>query len=149
MTSAEITDDPPAPEPGGGAVIAQQSLVCAMTPAVPEYVIVERRSRKHLWVLLGICLLGGLLRFSFMDRPELWGDDAYTVYRTHADYQSMLDILQYDGFTPLHYELYWLLGKWHALTPHVVRLLPATFGTLMVPGMYFLAVQLLRRRTAV
>src|SRR4051812_43976605 len=148
MTSATITDDPPAPEPRGDAVDAHQGVVSAVAPSALAYVIVERRSRKHLWVLLGICLLGALLRFSFMDRPELWGDDAYTVYRTHADYQSMLDILQYDGFTPLHYELYWLLGKWHALTPHVVRLLPATFGTLMVPGMYFLASQLVRRRTA-
>src|SRR3954463_2188800 len=144
MTSATITDDPPAPEGTVDAQVASHGALAGL-----EYVIVQRRSRKHLWVVLGICLLGGVLRFSFMDRPQLWGDDAYTVYRTHADYQSMLDILQYDGFTPLHYELYWVLGKWHALTPHVVRLLPATFGTLMVPGMYFLAVQLFRRRTAV
>src|SRR5215212_10967531 len=66
--------------------------------------------RDWLWLLL-ICLLGVTLRFSYMHRPLLWGDDAYTVYRTHADYQAMLDILQYDGFTPLHYELYWLLGR--------------------------------------
>src|SRR5678816_2634989 len=70
-----------------------------------------RPSRRHLLWLLLICALGVTLRFSFMHRPLLWGDDAYTVYRTHADYQAMLDILQYDGFTPLHYELYWLLGR--------------------------------------
>jgi hypothetical protein len=125
------------------------------------------RSRRHLWVLLAICLIGVALRFSYMHRPLLWGDDAYTIYRTHADYQAMLDVLQNDGFTPLHYELYWLLGRAagteesvmtatgtekirHStgLTPTVIRILPATFGALMVPGMYFLAVQLVRRRVA-
>src|SRR5688572_8166086 len=70
-----------------------------------------RSNRRHLWILLAITVLGIVLRFSFPNRPPLWGDDAYTVYRTHADYQSMLDVLQNDGFTPLHYELYWLLGR--------------------------------------
>jgi 4-amino-4-deoxy-L-arabinose transferase-like glycosyltransferase len=125
-----------------------------------------RPSRRHLWILLAITLLGGLLRFSFPTRPLLWGDDAYTVYRVHAEYQAMLDILQYDGFTPLHYELYWLLGRAtgtvdapmtrgganivHAvhLTPAVLRFLPALWGSLMVPAMYLLAVHLVRRRTA-
>src|SRR3954470_2968939 len=115
MTSATVTEDLPATTPAvegpGHAVGAPPGYDAPPPPPGAAYVIVERRSRKHLWVLLGICMLGGVLRFSFMDRPELWGDDAYTVYRTHADYQSMLDILQYDGFTPLHYELYWVLGK--------------------------------------
>jgi 4-amino-4-deoxy-L-arabinose transferase-like glycosyltransferase len=155
-----ITDDPPATEHAAQPVPA--------TPPEPPlaFAVVERPSRRHLWVLLGICVLAGVLRFSFMGRPELWGDDAYTIYRTHADYQSMLDVLQYDGFTPLHYELYWLLGRVTGttpgvhpvtgepvlystgLTPRAVRFLPALFGTLMVPGMYFLASQLVRRRTA-
>jgi 4-amino-4-deoxy-L-arabinose transferase-like glycosyltransferase len=142
-----------------------------VTPAAPVSIPKIRPSRGHLWILLLITLLGGLLRFSYPTKPLLWGDDAYTVYRTHADYQSMLDILQYDGFTPLHYELYWLLGRAagtetssmtrdangepgppvvHStgMRPGVLRLLPAFFGTLMVPAMYLLAVQLVRRKTA-
>src|SRR5688572_26628140 len=127
---------------------------------------VVRPDRRHLWILLAITVLGVVLRFSFPNRPPLWGDDAYTVYRTHADYQSMLDVLQNDGFTPLHYELYWLLGRIagteksplneggraieHStgLTPAVVRFLPALWGSLMPPVIYFLAVQLVRRRIA-
>ncbi|MDB5319061.1 MAG: hypothetical protein JWN40_692, partial [Phycisphaerales bacterium] len=142
---------PPIPEP-----------VARPLPVIP----LLRPTGRHLWILLAITLLGGLLRFSFPTRPLLWGDDAYTVYRTHADYQAMLDILQYDGFTPLHYELYWLLGRItgtqdspmtpggpnivHAvhLTPAVLRFLPALWGSLMVPAMYLLAVHLVRKRTA-
>jgi len=136
------------------------------TPAIPLAPTEPRPARRHLWILLGITVLAGLLRFSFPTRPLLWGDDAYTVYRTHAEYQAMLDILQYDGFTPLHYELYWLLGRLsgtenspmtpggpnivHAvgMTPTVLRLLPAFWGTMMVPAMYLLAIHLVRRRTA-
>jgi 4-amino-4-deoxy-L-arabinose transferase-like glycosyltransferase len=135
------------------------------TTAPPERAV-SWPDRRHLWVLLAITVLGFVLRFSFPTRPPLWGDDAYTVYRTHADYQSMLDVLQHDGFTPLHYELYWLLGRItgtqesaittdgkpivHStgLTPAAVRFLPALWGSLMPPVIYFLASQLLRRRIA-
>ena len=140
-------------------------------PAADEPVVERphspaRPSHLHLWLLLAITILGFALRFAYPTRPLLWGDDAYTVYRTHADYQSMLDILQMDGFTPLHYELYWLIGRItgteespmsssgkpirHStgLTPTAVRILPALFGSLMPPVMYFLAAQLLRRRIA-
>jgi len=122
-------------------------------PATPQPVIVApvaaRPCRWHLWILLGITLLGAILRFSFLEKPPLWGDDAYTVYRTHSDYQAMLDILQDDGFTPLHYQLYWLMAR---VDPQVsvttVRLLPAFWGTLMPPAIYLLASFLVRRRTA-
>src|SRR4051794_30622241 len=158
MTTATL-DEPPTPA-------AAQPVGAPHAVVPPDRAAATRGSRWHVWVLLGITLLGGVLRFSFPTRPLLWGDDAYTVYRTHAEYQAMLDILQYDGFTPLHYELYWLLGRItgtqdspmtpggpnivHAvhLTPAVVRFLPALWGSLMVPAMYLLAVHLVRRRTA-
>ena len=159
MTTA--TEDVPIASPTLGYATSVQ-------PAAPAGQTIRGpfRIRWHVLTLLGIVLLGGVLRFSFMSRPLLWGDDAYTVYRTHADYQAMLNILQNDGFTPLHYELYWLLGRAagtkdsiisssgqsvvHSvgMTPLVVRLLPAFWGTLMVPAMYLLAVHLVRRRTA-
>ncbi len=56
--------------------------------------------------------------------------------------------LQFDAFMPLHYELFWLMGKVTLLAPRIVRILPAVFGTAMVPGMYLLASHLVRRRTA-
>lgn len=160
MTTA-IIEAPPPPAPPETALIYR----------APIPVRQIRPSYRHLYLLLAITILGGLLRFSFPTHPLLWGDDAYTVYRTHADYQSMLDILQHDGFTPLHYELYWLVGRISGtrnspitrdtagvegppvvhsigMTPQALRILPAFFGTLMIPAMYFLAVQLVRRKTA-
>jgi 4-amino-4-deoxy-L-arabinose transferase-like glycosyltransferase len=158
MTQAILESPPPLP------AIVEESQA---SPEPSRLARVRLRpTRRELLILLAITLLGGLLRFSFPTRPLLWGDDAYTVYRVHAEYQAMLDILQYDGFTPLHYELYWLLGRItgtqdspmspggpnivHAvhLTPAVLRFLPALWGTLMVPAMYLLALHLVRRRTA-
>ncbi len=82
-----------------------------------------------------------------------------TFARSTAGYQDLLDRLQIDGFTPLHYEFYWWIGQGMPLAPHValhrgpilltprvMRTVPALFGTLMVPAIYFLAFQVFRRR---
>lgn len=145
-----------APEPAEPAAPLAPPATVPL-PAAPAAPARTRGIRWHVWAVLGITLLGVVLRYVSPERPLLWGDDAYTVYRTHADYQSMLDILQNDGFTPLHYQLYFLQARVLAyfkgsgqptLTPAAVRFLPAFWGSLMAPAMYFLAVQLVRRRTA-
>ena len=108
----------------------------------------DRVSRWH-WLALGlIILLGGSLRFAYLTRPCLWGDEALTFGRVASGYQDLLDVLQRDGFVPLHYELYWLIGRFFVLTPWTMRLVPALAGTLMVPAMYFLARQMLTRQAA-
>jgi 4-amino-4-deoxy-L-arabinose transferase-like glycosyltransferase len=151
------------------------------------------RRHVHRWILLGITLAAALLRFYHLDQPPIWGDEAMTYHRVTGKYQHLLDRLQFDGFTPLHYELYWWIDKgmpiWPQtpsrpggvrllryekppvqadaaaqaeysrgmgtvlipygsvyLTPHVLRLVPALAGVLMVPAMYFLARQIAGRR---
>ena len=113
-------------------------------PAGPPPFLLHYR----LWILLLITLAGGAMRFSFLDRPPLWGDEAFTYSRVCGTYREMLDILTYDGFPPLHYEAFWVLGKATNLTPRVMRAIPATAGTLMIPAMYFLAAQIVRKRAA-
>src|SRR5258706_7109437 len=104
--------------------------------------------RYRLWILLGITLLGGVMRFSSIPRPPLWGDEPYTYSRVCGEFQEMLDVLQFDGFPPLHYELYWVIRQFRPLTPVTMRIVPAIAGTLMIPAMYFLAAQITRKRTA-
>lgn len=103
--------------------------------------------RRYLPLLL-LTLLAALLRFSCLSRPEIWGDEAATFHRVTSSYADLLAILRTDGFVPLHYELYWLLARRFTLTPTLLRLVPAIAGTLMVPAMYFLARQLVSRRTS-
>jgi len=109
----------------------------------------QRRPRiSHLAIrspiaLLGlITLLGGILRFASLSQPALWGDEAFTFSRVCGSYRQMLDVLQANGFMPLHYTLYWWLGQHFDLSPIVMRLPVAIAGTLMPPAMYFLARQL-------
>ena len=104
--------------------------------------------KYRLWLLLLITILGGAARFTFLSKPTLWGDEAFTFSRVCGDYRQMLDVLAFDGFPPLHYQLYWLIGRCTPLTPIAMRIVPSVFGTLMIPAVYFVAVQILNRRIA-
>jgi hypothetical protein len=106
--------------------------------------------RVPAWVIVGLLtIFGGALRFSFLDRPPIWGDEAMTFMRVSGTYRQLLERLEDDGFGPLHYQAYWVLRQWRPLTPFMMRLIPAICGTLMIPVMYWLAVQIVPRRTAV
>ena len=104
-------------------------------------------STHYLW-LLAITILGAILRLAWLDHPALWGDEALTYGRVCGTFGQLLDKLEEAGFAPLHYELYWWIAQHARLTPVVMRLVPAIAGTLMVPSMYWLAVQLAGRRAA-
>lgn len=107
---------------------------------------INKSRAATLLTVLGLTLLGGTLRFSFLDRPPIWGDEAMTYMRVSGTYQQMLDALQDWGFAPLHYELYWVTRQLTPLTPFMMRLPTAIAGTLMIPAMYWLATQLAGRR---
>jgi hypothetical protein len=115
--------------------------------------------RWRFAILLAITLAGAGFRFVTLDRPPLWGDEALTYSRVCGSLDEMFDILRYDGFMPLHYELYWWLGHgmpighWQLtspilLTPKVMRIIPALCGTLMIPAIYFATRQLASVRAA-
>src|SRR5215203_5828831 len=84
-----------------------------------------RPQNWHLWALLALTLFAGVLRFGFPDRPGLWIDEAFTFWRVSGTYQELIDILQSDGFMPLHYEACWLLGRVTSLNPFWLRFIPA------------------------
>src|SRR5262245_33049492 len=63
----------------------------------------------RFYLLAAITLLGGAIRFATLDRPPLWGDEALTFSRVCGTFDQMMGILQSDGFTPLHYVIYWWL----------------------------------------
>jgi len=102
--------------------------------------------------LAGLTLLGGVLRFMALDRPGLWYDEAQTYRRVCGSFAQMMQELRPAGFMPLHYWMEWglaqILGGAEHLTPFWLRLIPAVAGTLMVPAIYWLALQLASRHTA-
>jgi hypothetical protein len=126
---------------------------------------------RGVWlVLVTLTLLAGVLRFSALDRPTIWGDEAATAGRVIGSYQELLDQLADGSFTPLHYQAVWWIAQgmpyWGEvttddnsqkktftpteriveggirMTPFYMRLIPAIAGTLMVPAIYFLSRQL-------
>lgn len=108
----------------------------------------EGTGRRYGLMLLALVVLGGILRFGWMDRPCLWGDEAATYRRITGNFGEMLESLRGEGFLPLHYELYWLAHRFFLMTPAAMRMAPAVAGTLMIPAMYFLARQMAHRRVA-
>src|SRR3954462_5150249 len=110
----------------------------------PSSFIVHRSA----FIVLLLTFLAAALRFTHLDRPCLWGDEAWVYSRACGTYQQMLAILRHDGFGPLHYEFYWVLCRFAAPGPWAMRALPAVAGTLMVPAVYFLARQIVARPAA-
>jgi 4-amino-4-deoxy-L-arabinose transferase-like glycosyltransferase len=98
--------------------------------------------------LLLLTILAGAIRFTRIDHPPLWYDESMVFWRTCGTYGQLLDCLRTDGFVPLHYSLVWVITRFFRPTPLVLRLVPALCGTLMVPAVYFLAKQLLPRKTS-
>src|SRR5204863_64225 len=70
-----------------------------------------RPPRWHLWALVALTLLGGCLRFFRIGHPTFWIDESFTYWRVSGSYAELINILREGGFTPLHYEAYWVLGK--------------------------------------
>jgi len=112
-------------------------------PAVQDFPAVTgtEASRKstlnwHLWALLGITLAAGILRFATIQRPPVWGDEGATFWRCCGTYRQMLDILQNDGFPPLHYELYWTLHKLPLAEAVIRGGLGCVLGLLVLAGIY-------------
>ena len=116
--------------------------------AAPAATTVDRSGRRYLWALLALTAFAAVLRFWRIDQPTFWIDEGFTYWRVSGSYKDLVDILQLDGFTPLHYEIYWVIGQFTSLSPFFMRLVPAVAGTLMVPAMYFLARQIGSRRLA-
>jgi hypothetical protein len=74
----------------------------------------EKKPRRLvLWpfVLLAITAGGTFLRFYRLTFPALWNDETLVYWRVCGSYGEMLRPLTTDGFPPLHYSFYWLLGN--------------------------------------
>jgi hypothetical protein len=101
--------------------IAEEQPIVQETPPAPIAPAVEpapprleptapprhRRRWLHRLLLLAIILVGGVMRFSFLEKPPIWFDEAATFGRVCGTYQQMLDALEEAGFGPLHYHLEW------------------------------------------
>ena len=128
--------------------IAQTSNVDATRGSAPWRRWLAAATKPGIGAVIALTIAGGVLRLLALHRPPLLYDEAATYTRVCGSFAQMLDTLRDDGFPPLHYALYWLLGKVVTLTPAAMRIIPTLAGTMMIPAIYFLARQMTSRRVA-
>jgi 4-amino-4-deoxy-L-arabinose transferase-like glycosyltransferase len=66
-----------------------------------------RLDRRPILVLSVITLIAAAIRFFRLASPCLWADEAEVYWRTCGTFGQLLQCLQIDGFSPLHYEMHW------------------------------------------
>jgi mannosyltransferase len=103
--------------------------------------------RVHLWVLLIILLAFGL-RLYAIDRQDIWGDEAFSIWLSR---QPLPEVIA--GGADTHPPLYpFFLYLWLRLagsSPLSVRLLSAFIGTLTLPVVYVLGYRVFGRLAGV
>ena len=101
-----------------------------------------RVRRFYLWLLLVVLLAFGL-RLYALDRQDIWGDEAFSIWLSARPLPEVVA-----GGADTHPPLYpFLLYVWERLagtSPLAVRFLSALVGTLLVPIVYVLAVRATR-----
>lgn len=138
-------------DPSGMTTIAAPSP--ALTPAPPPAAELQYGSRTSplplrltLWILLGITLFGGVLRFSGLDRLPLWFDEAATYSFASKPLGELWgEASKAEPNPPLYYTLHHLwLSIGHS--ERSIRALPALIGTLTIPLACLLGASVAGRR---
>ena len=114
--------------------------------AVESQAVDTRVPRSHWIILILILALGAFLRFYGLAHQPIWLDEALTIHVAKMDPAEMIDWLKIDVHPPL---FYFLLHGWMKLFGSgeaAVRALPALFGFLLLPALYWVGAALFGRR---
>jgi hypothetical protein len=103
---------------------------------------------RHVQALVGITVLGALLRFVTLGHQSFWGDEGVTVALVRMGFGDMLDTIPKSESTPpLYYALAWLWTRaLGSSEEYGLRSLSALAGTAAVPAVYAAAATLTTRR---
>jgi 4-amino-4-deoxy-L-arabinose transferase-like glycosyltransferase len=126
-------------------------------PPVPKPRLRQPSLPLTLILLTLLTAAGAFLRLWRLDFQSYWTDEGYTIARIRGSFSDMLTQLNDQGFPPGWYALlqWWCnsLERWtgdgaFAFSPAATRLLPAFFGILTIPALYFLGRQFFERNGA-
>ena len=96
--------------------------------------------------LIGITVLGGLLRFATLGEQSFWLDEAFTADLVSRSFGDMLDGIAFSESTPpLYYALAWGWSRTFGITEFPLRSLSALLGTAAIPVAYALGAELRSR----
>jgi len=101
----------------------------------------------YQWALIGVILLGALLRLPTLDRQSIWFDEAVTIAFSSAGWTNLLWALLVDGVhPPLFYMLTKLMLPLTGTTQFAVRFLSTVPALLTIPVIYRLGQAMFNRR---
>lgn len=108
----------------------------------------KEKSLKINWSLVGIILLGAILRFAFIKRHAFWFDEAFSYFVANRPVYSLLRATAADNHPPLYYLL---LKLWLAISQEVwfLRLLSIIFGVLSIYLVYKVCQKLTSPKAAI
>lgn len=100
-------------------------------------------------LLLGLTVVGAVLRFNKLGAQGYWGDEAYTAFVGRLQPSEILPrIAQAEGTPPVYYFAAWAWMKLFGSGEAALRSLSAICGTVTVPLAYLAAAEFVSRRAA-
>src|ERR1700709_662500 len=110
--------------------------------------MVRARSRVF-WIVLGLTILAGVLRFATLGVQSYHHDEVVTASRIlRADFWHAMDAVGFsESAPPLYYALAWVWTQFTGTGEYGLRSLSALAGVATVPVAYLFAAALRDRRT--
>lgn len=107
--------------------------------------------REDVWiqVMIGLTVIGAILRFYHLDFNSLWLDEAFTYNAAKDSLQEIWNTMEVGDFHPplFHWIEHFMLAFGHS--EFVLRFIPAVLGICTIPLFFFLGKELVDERVGV
>ncbi len=103
---------------------------------------------KNQIILFSIIALGSLLRIVNISKRDFWYDEAFTGITIRDNFSGMMKIITNDVHPPLYYILVKYFSALWNYNAFGIRLFSAIFGVLCLVAIYFFALELFDKKTA-
>lgn len=107
---------------------------------------------KKNYIIIGILLLGAILRFYKLDFQSVWLDEIHTMNEANPKFsfsEVYKTVMEREQMPPLYFYSVNILFKILGYSPFVVRLYSAIIGLISIYGIYLLGKELFSRRTGI
>jgi uncharacterized membrane protein len=99
------------------------------------------------WLLVGLVVLGAVLRFATLGSQSLWYDEAQAAHEFHLSLSSMLSSFSaVETAPPLYFVFGWIWAHVFGDSAFAIRSLSAVAGTVLIPLAYLCGSELVSRR---
>jgi mannosyltransferase len=126
-----------------------------LVPARSDAAVAARTSRAvsvasvstEAWLVVGLVILGGVLRFATLGAQSYWFDEAQAAHELHLSLGSMLSsMVDLETAPPLYFVLGWAWAHVFGADEVALRSLSALAGTALIPIAYLCGRELVSRR---